>query len=86
MKGKVRLFAKALFDARSMVLPPPSRPSLLAPPINETQESQDFGMDDFGDLDWDNIDLPEALAPMPNETVAPDVASKDAALLQVGSL
>ncbi|KAF8972633.1 Mus7/MMS22 family-domain-containing protein [Flammula alnicola] len=63
--------AKAIFKARAIALPPPPRPPLQAPTIDdESQESQDFGMDDFNGLDWSNIDLPEALVATPNPTTA----------------
>lgn len=40
-------------------------------------------MDDLGDLDWDNIDLPEALSGTADHT--PDLAAQDKLLLTVST-
>ncbi|KJA18045.1 hypothetical protein HYPSUDRAFT_79351 [Hypholoma sublateritium FD-334 SS-4] len=70
----------SLFQARALVLPPPSRPPRFAAVNEESQESQDFGMDDLGDLDWDSIALPEALAGTADHA-PPDFAAEDKLLL-----
>lgn len=72
-----------LFRARALVTPPPARPPRSVAINEESQESQDFGMDDLGDLDWDNIDLPEALSGTADHT--PDLAAQDKLLLTVST-
>ena len=72
-----------LFQARALVMPPPARPPLFTVVHVESQESQDFVMDDLGDLDWDNIDLPEALSGVANHTPELDFVAQDKLLLTV---
>ncbi|KAF9470652.1 hypothetical protein BDN70DRAFT_998869 [Pholiota conissans] len=83
MEIQIRRLAETLFTARSAVFPSPLRPPPLPlAVVDENQESQDFGMDDFGDLDWNSVNLPEALAPQATETAESDLVTKDASLAQ----
>lgn len=75
-----------LFEARDLVSHRPSRPPPYIQRHEESQESQDFGMDDFRDFDWDNIDLPAELADNRDLSVTTDAAANDQLLLKVSSL